>query len=336
MPAKEEVELTILLGEGSPQATASSTQPKRPRIRQILKQVPLVRVVTTEMEREKWLLARQKAYMRAQREEHGPQGNQHTQQAEHNLQEMPQVDPWNMNVPLSLPTIPQETIEALIVDLEPLKYLNEYRRLLGINGPSRNLISSGLYNYDRDTFYRAVDQLPTGSNSSSVYAGAVRQMKQQLTSLVAEQSIPDPSISNYNTMSDSLGAIQRDSKPLNGFPDEHTPFYGNIGSPVLIPHQVHNGDNSTDDDNATNNSNATDNGNTTDNSNATDNNNITDNSTGSNDSTDNNDNATDNGNITGNDNVTGNDSNDSVFDRILDMPSPARRQFMQWILLDFC
>lgn len=58
------------------------------------------------------------------------------------------------------------TIEVPVHDLKPLQMLNAYRRGLGL-GPSRNLISSSLFNYDPTAVAECYERLALGDSSRS-------------------------------------------------------------------------------------------------------------------------------------------------------------------------
>ncbi|KAI1203027.1 hypothetical protein F5X97DRAFT_318622 [Nemania serpens] len=70
------------------------------------------------------------------------------------------------------------TIEVPVHDLKPLQVLNAYRRDLGL-GPSRNLISSSLFDYDPNAiaeYYERV-ALSDASRSSSARSSTQRQIE---------------------------------------------------------------------------------------------------------------------------------------------------------------
>ncbi|KAI1166906.1 hypothetical protein F5B18DRAFT_676867 [Nemania serpens] len=66
------------------------------------------------------------------------------------------------------------TLEVPIHDLKPLQTLNTYRRDLGL-GPSRNLISSAIYNYDPTAIAEYYEKLALGDSSSSSSARSSTQ-----------------------------------------------------------------------------------------------------------------------------------------------------------------
>lgn len=75
-------------------------------------------------------------------------------------------------------TIALVTIEVPVHDLKPLQVLNAYRRDLGL-GPSRNLISSSLFDYDPNAiaeYYERV-ALSDASRSSSARSSTQRQIE---------------------------------------------------------------------------------------------------------------------------------------------------------------
>ncbi|GAW18087.1 hypothetical protein ANO14919_075580 [Xylariales sp. No.14919] len=242
--------------------TPKAYEPPKRRVRQILKQVPLSRDRTRN-----WRV-------------HG----QHDSQADDNhhvapreiLRKIPQEIPQQIpqEIPQEMPQempqytpreIPQETPQEIpqahnlrvtnvpfttpnvkLSDISALECLNEYRRNLGL-GPSRNLISSGIYDLGLDTAATSTwiqywnekendERKPKRKQNQNrqqpateySHAEPVEILRYEVRSAYLPVLIPGPS-----SPVDILLGLRRDSDVLDS-PTPRTPWneFGSIGSPV--------------------------------------------------------------------------------------------------------
>ncbi|KAI1750953.1 hypothetical protein F4782DRAFT_507377 [Xylaria castorea] len=94
-------------------------------------------------------------------------------------------------------------IEVPIRDLEPLRTLNAFRRDLGL-GPSRNLISSAIYNYDPTMIAELYEKTMTGGSSSFPQFCLSAQHQTHIGSLDFLGAPIDSSTGGYHTSNSSL------------------------------------------------------------------------------------------------------------------------------------
>ncbi|KAI0113943.1 hypothetical protein GGR51DRAFT_504951 [Nemania sp. FL0031] len=123
MSGLRQQDMAIGMPQGNHLRMDSLVKPAKPRIVQILKQVPI------SQERRKSEAQTRQA--------------QHDQQAKTGQRHMPEG----------------MMVDVPIHSLAPLRELNAYRQCLGL-GPSKNLISSAIYNYDPDVVADYYDSHP--------------------------------------------------------------------------------------------------------------------------------------------------------------------------------
>ncbi|KAI3343116.1 hypothetical protein F4824DRAFT_494907 [Ustulina deusta] len=155
--------------------------------------------------------------------------------------------------------IPLMTIKAPIVDLKSLAYLNEYRRRIGLElgialGPSLNLMSSAVYNYDPITtkaFYEKLDRSAPGDFRTKSMQGIREEYGQDVGKVVANYPGAFRHSHRYPSYSGDPFLARARDLPFEIFWSRQSRFFpkdGDGNSSSHLPSQPQSSNNGSNDD----------------------------------------------------------------------------------------